>query len=253
LEKYQFMAPDQANPYDSLGEIQAYSGHYDEAIANLKKALAIKPDFYESWGHLGVANEGKGDWTQAIQDYEHAAADAVNDDQRTGFLMSAFRVASFAKDLKEAHRIAGRVEALPRSKERDLNFAGLRAALALVEGRPADTERELDALRPQVESLFRKYAGEKEPFYQAGLNWLMAHAKLAQGKTDEAIALYRQMAEPPRPFASFPERRWIFEGRAELARILAERGDVDGAEKLLEANRRWNPSWAPSQPAVLAV
>ena len=27
------MAPDQANPYDSIGEIQAYSGHYDEAIA----------------------------------------------------------------------------------------------------------------------------------------------------------------------------------------------------------------------------
>src|SRR5262252_4395896 len=115
IQKYQFMAPDQANPYDSLGEIQAYSGHYDDAIANLKKALAIKPDFNESWSHLGVAYEGKGDLPQAIQAYEQAAADAVNDDQRTGFLMSALRVAARAKDSNEVRRLAGRVESLPKS------------------------------------------------------------------------------------------------------------------------------------------
>ena len=53
LEKYQFMAPDQANPYDSLGEIQAYSGHYDEAIENLNRRSKMKPDFflaYATWG-----------------------------------------------------------------------------------------------------------------------------------------------------------------------------------------------------------
>jgi Flp pilus assembly protein TadD len=61
LKKYQFMAPDQANPYDSLGEVQAYSGRYDEAIANLNRAVALKPDFFESYGHLGAAYEGKGD------------------------------------------------------------------------------------------------------------------------------------------------------------------------------------------------
>ena len=55
------MAPDQANPYDSLGEIRRTPGRYDEAIENLNKALALKPDFVESYGHLGVAYEGKGD------------------------------------------------------------------------------------------------------------------------------------------------------------------------------------------------
>ena len=61
LKKYQFMLPESANPYDSLGEVLAYSGRYDEAIASLNQALKIKPDFFESWGHLGVAYEGKGE------------------------------------------------------------------------------------------------------------------------------------------------------------------------------------------------
>ena len=254
IQKYQFMAPDQANPADSLGEIQAYSGHYDEAIANLRKALTIKPDFYESWGHLGVAYEGKGDWAHAIESYERAAADAPNDDQRIGFVMAAFRVASQNHDAAEARRLAARVEAMPKSREKELTVPFLHAVLALMEGKPAETEREMASLRPTLEAYLRKYGmGDKTPFYHPAWNWIMARAKEKLGKTDEAIGLYQQMAEPPRTFTSFPERRWVYEGRAELARLLAGRGDLDRAEKLLEANRRWNPSWAPTKSAELAV
>ena len=253
LKKYQFMAPDQANPLDSLGEIQAYSGHYDEAISNLRKALAIKPDFFESWGHLGIAYEGKGEWAKAIESYEHAAADAASDDQRTGFLMAAFRVAAQTRDLKEAHRLAARVEALPKNREKELNTLFVHAAVALLDGRPEETERMLTAMRPQLESYVKKFGGSDVPFYQPGWNWVMARAKAKLGKTDEAVKLYQEMAEPPRTFSSFPERRFVYEGRAELARLLADRGDVDSAEKLLEANRRWNPSWAPTKPCELAV
>ncbi|MEX0879248.1 MAG: tetratricopeptide repeat protein, partial [Thermoanaerobaculia bacterium] len=54
LTKYKFIAQDNANPFDSLGEVQAYSGRYNEAIENLNHALAIKPDFIASIGHLAV-------------------------------------------------------------------------------------------------------------------------------------------------------------------------------------------------------
>ena len=84
-------------------------------------------------------------------------------------------------------------------------------------------------------------------------NYLMAMALEQQGKTDEALKLYELNANPPNPFYDFEERRWIMEGRAKVAEILARRGDLDKAEKLIAENRKWNPSWGPCRPAETAV
>ena len=44
--KYQFIAPDNGQPLRlASARVQAYSGRYNEAIENLNRALAIKPDF----------------------------------------------------------------------------------------------------------------------------------------------------------------------------------------------------------------
>ncbi|HSS44593.1 MAG TPA: hypothetical protein VLO07_04555, partial [Thermoanaerobaculia bacterium] len=75
----------------------------------------------------------------------------------------------------------------------------------------------------------------------------------AQGKDDEAIALYEEMANPPNAWRDFKDRRPVYEGRAFLAALLAKRGELDRAEKLLEENRKWNPSWAPTRQAELTV
>ena len=60
LKRYRFLAPDQANPYDSLGELYANTGRYDEAEEHLKRALEIKPDFFPAVGHLGTVEVGRG-------------------------------------------------------------------------------------------------------------------------------------------------------------------------------------------------
>ncbi len=67
LQKYKFIAQDNANPFDSLGEVQAYSGRYNEALENLNRALAIKPDFVASIGHLAVAYEGIGRLCESLR------------------------------------------------------------------------------------------------------------------------------------------------------------------------------------------
>jgi hypothetical protein len=61
------------------------------------------------------------------------------------------------------------------------------------------------------------------------------------------------MANPPNGWERFEGRLMVHEGRAELAAILARRGELDRAEKLLEENKRWNPTWAPSRPAETMV
>lgn len=48
LQRYAFLAPDAANPYDSLGEILTELGRYDEAEEQLVKALSVQADYLPS-------------------------------------------------------------------------------------------------------------------------------------------------------------------------------------------------------------
>jgi len=52
LNKYAFLAPELANPHDSLGDILMQIGKYEAAEEELKKALAIQPDFFVSLMNL---------------------------------------------------------------------------------------------------------------------------------------------------------------------------------------------------------
>jgi tetratricopeptide (TPR) repeat protein len=248
------MAPDQANPYDSLGEVQAFSGHYDEAIANLNKALSLKPDFFESIYHLGVVWEGKGDFRKAIDFYEKAAKEALNDGRRGELLGSALRAALLASDRTAVREVGARIAELPKDKNTDHLPVYAALALDLVDSRYAEAEQRLREVKPKLQAKYDKESKEpgRKPHFPSW-NALMARAAEAQGRTDEAIALYEANANPPNPFDNFEARRWIYEGRAHLAELLARRGDLDNAEQLLAENRKWNPNWAPTRPAELAV
>lgn len=253
IQKYHFMAPDQANPYDSLGEIQAYSGHYPEALANLKRALEIKPDFFPAYDHLGVAYEGRGDYAQAIAGYERAAQGALSESDRDGYLLKALRATFEAGDSAAAERLVARLRT-STSEFSELRKPMLQAALDLLNGRAAQAEQKLLETKPKIDAaLSRIIKDPKYKPYEPGWNMLVARARIAQGRGADAIPLLEEMANPPNAWHDFESRRWVYEGRAGLAALLAERGDLDRADKLLEENRRWNPSWAPSRAAELAV
>ncbi len=49
---YLYVAPDQANPHDSLAELLTLRGRYTEAERELAEALRIRPDFCASYIHL---------------------------------------------------------------------------------------------------------------------------------------------------------------------------------------------------------
>ena len=48
LNQYITIAPNEANPYDSRGDIHIYFNNVEEAIKSYEKAIAVKPDFYPS-------------------------------------------------------------------------------------------------------------------------------------------------------------------------------------------------------------
>jgi tetratricopeptide (TPR) repeat protein len=254
LKKYQFMAPDQANPHDSLGEIQAYSGHYDEAIQNLNRALSIKPDFFPAYDHLGVAYEGKGDYQKAYECYLKAYQTIPIEGEKGQYLARALRVSFLMHDPEKARALRPLFDKIPRDEHVDIVRPLIDAAYDLVENRPAEAERRLAELKPRAYEHLKQMA-KREDYkpYWADWNWLMARAKVALGKDTEAIALYEEMANPPNGWQRFEARLMVYEARAQLAALLAKRNELDRAEKLLEENRKWNPSWAPCRPAETTV
>ena len=249
FKRYQFIAADTANPFDSLGEVQAYSGHYNEALENLNRALAIKPDFVESIAHIAVVYEGMGDFRKAIAQYEKAAEATDNTNMRRGYLGRAARAAYYLDDQKEMLRLVTQAKAIkPEGSYAEYNAANTDAALALVEGRPAEARRILVDLEPKLQA---KVAKENLPpgykVYFPDINLLMALSYESEGKWDEALEWWQKNANPPRQFEGFEERRSIYEARAKVAVALARKGDLDGAEKLIAENRKWNAGWAPTR------
>jgi tetratricopeptide (TPR) repeat protein len=253
LKKYQFMAPDQANPHDSIGEIQAYSGHYDEAISNLNHALQIKPDFAPAFGHLGIAYEGKGDYAKAFESYLKAS-EIVPESEKAMYLALALRTTLLSGDVAAARSLLPKFERVPKDEHTEIGKPLVLAAYDLLEGRPAEAEKRLTELKPRADEFLRKMA--KRPDYKpywSDWNWLMARTKIALGKDSEAIPVLAEMINPPNGWQRFEGRLMVYEARAQLAAILAKQGELDRAEKLLEENHKWNPTWAPTRPAEQTV
>ena len=65
VDQYIRLLPDQANPYDTKGDICMQNGLLDEAIASFEKSLSIKPDFYNSMIYLDMLYIFKGDYDKA--------------------------------------------------------------------------------------------------------------------------------------------------------------------------------------------
>jgi serine/threonine protein kinase/tetratricopeptide (TPR) repeat protein len=261
LHKYEAMNVGRPNPHDSIGEVQANSGHYNEAIENLNRALAIKPDFEPAYQHLGVAYEGMGDYPKAIAMYEKAATLDETENLRWATLSFGARAALIAGNSEAAGALLNEMGKIPDDAGNDPDHIrpALRAAAQdIAESRFTEAERRLHSLEANLDDAFEKLqkAGRVEPGLKAHFpswNWLMAMALEKQGRTDEALAFYEKNANPPNPVFDFGERRWIMEARAKVAEIIARKGDLDRAEKLIAENHKWNPNWAPNKPSELIV
>jgi len=54
IDKYIALPPEEANPYDTRGDLYAWNGKLGQAIESYRKAVEVKPDFYASWSKLGA-------------------------------------------------------------------------------------------------------------------------------------------------------------------------------------------------------
>jgi Tfp pilus assembly protein PilF len=66
LQRYAYLAPDLANPHDSLGDVLMHVGRYEEAEQEFRKALAKQPDFMPSIFNLARVYVERGQLKKGI-------------------------------------------------------------------------------------------------------------------------------------------------------------------------------------------
>lgn len=74
INQYIALAPDEPNPYDTRGDLYAYSGRLDEALASYKKAEEMKPDFVASTLKVGNIHLFRRQYAQAESCYRIVAS-----------------------------------------------------------------------------------------------------------------------------------------------------------------------------------
>lgn len=60
LQRYAFLAPEDANPHDSLGEVYMVIGEYEKAETEFRTSVTMQPDFYHSLINLAKTYLARG-------------------------------------------------------------------------------------------------------------------------------------------------------------------------------------------------
>jgi len=224
-DKYIEFASDEPNPYDTKGDILAAYGHFVEAIAVYRQALAIRPDFarYETLGKIGQIALFSGDYVRADSAFDLMARVPSMPVQSTGTYYKAAALTQQGKFDSALHLLDSSI-AVDEQMRDYMGVVSKRAAKAFVNweiGRPreavAEMRRSVETRRvtePRdvvgrrpflvlllIESgdLFAAQASadslrrdiERTGFESANFGFGLAVTALALGRTDSAITLLR--------------------------------------------------------------
>ncbi len=104
IDKYISMPPEEANPYDTRGDLYAWNGKLDQAIASYRKAIEVKPDFYLSRWKLGDMYIYKREYARAESCFKWLAACPDKESRSTGRWALAL-IPAYQGKLGEALRV----------------------------------------------------------------------------------------------------------------------------------------------------
>lgn len=239
LRTYAYVAPDQANPHDSLGELLSLLGRYDEARSELERSIAIRPDFCASYQHLaGIAIfEGKpADIPPlAARLAEHCPADLAAALVCEARFFAAFVAMDFAAPWRD-----GFAACAGKPGGRGILFY----RLALLAGQTAEVEAEDAALAEWVEESRKSgYGKSKARVLQVSALHQQGLKKLAEGNPQAAADLFRA-ADERASYWGVDEGRTKLFNKLNLSLALERAGRPEDAAAVLTAVRAVNPAFA---------
>lgn len=244
---YAFVAPDQANPHDSLGELLALRGRYDEARSEIELALAEKPDFCASYINLvGLSIfQGTSDGFDPVLERmrAHCPEPFVRNVTCDVALIAALLDRDFERPWRE-----GKVECALE----DGRGGPTLHRLALLSGRRELARDEEEKLRRALEEKSSEGTAKgRNRRYELELLHCEGVRALLEGDA-EAAAAKLAAADERAVYWGAAEGRFKLFNLLHLA-IARERGnDSGGVEKALAAVREVNPSYVELKDRIVA-
>ena len=232
---YSFIAPDQANPHDSLGELLTVTGRYEEARSELENALAIKPDFCASYQHLL-------DIAVLTGEIESSAEILARGEGPCGKEWAARRgchMQLWMDFFSEDYEAPWREERRECMKLFDHNDFLIHRMAALT-GRTEEARLSEDRIRDALDRT------KGYPFEQRGLKAISLHMKgfrrLAEGDSEGAVELLRKADSL---FVYWGDGQAILKlyNRLHLAYAYERTGKAERAQRLIEEVREVNPEF----------
>jgi tetratricopeptide (TPR) repeat protein len=190
LRRYAFLAPDLANPHDSLGEILTWTGDYETAEQELLQALRLQPDFFPSLLNLAVVYVEEGQLTRGIGLLEQVRTQIAGTDWEMrvdGLLLQTYYDQGLVAPLRR--QLDRWIEHYPDQPETGF----YRALAAALDGRFAPAQAACDSFLARAE---REPAARRDGRFQERLtmlrhNFAAITARL-QGDAATAAAQYAQ-------------------------------------------------------------
>jgi len=243
LRRYAFIAADQANPHDSLGELYTLIGRWDDAERELRKALEINPRFVAAYEHLARLAALRGDGEAA----ERFVVQAVETAGTPEASMVALRAAVHGWAALSRGDTATLRQAVtdPTVTAKDLDLALLRVIAAARSGDAAGARAAWQANRAAWPGVDEKAS----PPVKAMFDLMEAVVLLAEGRAGAAVDATARAddrltynADGGEGILKLVVRMFKVEalaasGRADEARHVAadrgddERRDMDGRER----------------------
>ncbi|UCD94755.1 MAG: tetratricopeptide repeat protein [Candidatus Zixiibacteriota bacterium] len=175
IDKYAEIAPDEANPYDSKGDLYAANGMLDNAVQSYRMALKIKPDFYWPFHKLALMYLYKKEFATADSCYRILLSPRfVN--FRTDVMFYRTYVSLFQGKFKETLRY---IDSLISADEENY------ASYYFIKSQIHVEMKRWDAALSEIETAIRVHA---ERFPDRNTAYKPAHIQILAGKGDYARA-----------------------------------------------------------------
>jgi tetratricopeptide (TPR) repeat protein len=235
---YRYIAPDQANPHDSLGELYIIQGQWEDARLSLEHALEIKPDFWASYEHLVIVLALMGRYDEAFEVVDRMAALPGHPEsypERMRCFIDVYRL-----NARDADReVLDLVDSGCGGDKPYSGFVTIAAHRAAV--RLGDWDRAI-AIEDAIRELFAKTDERKKEMgeLEAGLQHMQGVRLAAQGHADDAIDHFRQADKLLEYRETGPGLLKLHNRLAEVETLHAAGRDAE-AQRLLGEVRFVNP------------
>jgi tetratricopeptide (TPR) repeat protein len=252
FRSYAYAAPDQANPHDSLGELLTLIGRYPEAKAELEKALAVRPDFCASYGHLIrlALAEAQPEAFGPILD--RAAKNCAEMDMAAIRCQALWFGAFLRSDFDAPWRdgFAEKCDATAGGEKEMMREPNvLEQRLALLTGRDA-VARAQEAIPEQILSSSRKLGRTFKRLLEADQLHMKGVRDLAEGRPADAVASLRE-ADQRMTYWGVDQGQFKLFNLLTLARAERRAGDAAGADatvaQVAAVNRPFAEQWSQFQ------